>query len=425
MNTTFNKYKWINLIAFSLLYVMVYMGRFNINDQMRNLAVELSLTGIQQELIHVSVFAGYAAGSMVFGYMADRKGPKNVILIGSTLSIMINFSVAFLVNWKIILCLWFLNGCVQSMVWVGGISLLANWFHDRERGKGIGIANFFSGFSHAMAYLIPLTLFLLWPEMEWRLNLIIPTTLMGVFVYIFGMTAVDKPKDKELEPYCMHSKKQASRELRLEEMAAKGQLPWKYFFKRKRFLVWCGIAMFSSICRYGLLNWIPLYYRTDEGGKILSESFSNLILPIGMAFGTLLITWVTGNKFSKTKGIVVTAMAALCGTLVVIFPMIDDAQTVSVAIFFTGFALYGINGILWIYAIDEGCRTFAGTAAGILNGFAYLGACLEGFLFPAVLKLVPNIMTVFVVMELFCIVIVICGMMVSRKDTVIVPEVRE
>ena len=94
-------------------------------------------------------------------------------------------------------------------------------------------------------------------------------------------------------------------------------------------------------------------------------------------------------------------------------------------IFFTGFALYGINGILWLHAIDQGCRIFAGTAAGIFNGFAYLGACLEGVVFPAAMKLFEASMTVFVVMEVLCICMVICGMAVSKKNTVIVPEVRE
>lgn len=183
--------------------------------------------------------------------------------------------------------------------------------------------------------------------------------------------------------------------------------------------------MLSSICRYGLLNWIPLYFTQKNGVTILSETFSNLTLPVGMAFGTLIVTWIAGTKLLNNKGIIITAMAAICGALVMIFPMVHNYQTVLAGIFFTGFALYGINGILWLHAIDQGCRVFAGSAAGIFNGFAYLGACLEGIIFPVAMKLFGDSMTVFVVMEVLCIGMVICGMAASKKNTVIVPEVRE
>ena len=144
-----------------------------------------------------------------------------------------------------------------------------------------------------------------------------------------------------------------------------------------------------------------------------------------MAFGTLIITWVAGTKLIDNQGIIVTAMAALCGMLVVIFPMVQEEAAILTGIFFTGFALYGINGILWLYALDQGGRVFAGSVAGILNGFAYLGAFLENLLFRTVLNLFSGNMAVFLVMEAFCVCMVICGMVVCKKNTVVIPEVRE
>ena len=139
-----------------------------------------------------------------------------------------------------------------------------------------------------------------------------------------------------------------------------GKMPWKYLFWKTNFIWWCFIAMLSSICRYGLINWIPQYYDNGSGDGLLSESFSNLTLPVGMAFGTLIVTWIAGTKMFNNKGLVVIAMAAISCTLVAMFPMIDDTQSILIGIFFTGFALYRINGILWVHAIDQGCRVFSG-----------------------------------------------------------------
>ncbi|MEG2345472.1 MAG: MFS transporter [Anaerovoracaceae bacterium] len=407
------------------MYNLVYLGRFNVNNLIGNFAMELGMTVAQQNIITLSLFASYAIGSFFNGHFADKYGAKKVILLGVSVSIMVNFSVSLMENWIAIWIATVVNGFFQSMIWIGGISMLAHWWQEGERGKGIGIVNFFSGISHATSYLVPLLFLAVWPEMEWRLNFIFPICILMAFAYIFGMVAVERPEEKGLKPYAEKNHKQRKREDAFIKRKMKDKPSWGYFFKQKKFLWWCGIAILSSICRYGLLNWIPMYYAGEGQINILNDNFSNLTLPIGMAVGTLVITWVAGTKFFNNKGIIVTAMAALCGTLVLIFPMINNTQIVLVGIFFTGFALYGINGLLWLYAIDEGCRVLSGTAAGILNGFAYLGACLEGFILPLTLNVFEDVMAVFIVLEALCIGMVICGMIVSKKDTIVVPEVRE
>lgn len=425
MEKKFQEYKWRSLAAFAFMYNLVYLGRFNVNNSIGHLSKELFLTSGQQEIITTSVFVTYAAGSFINGYLADRWGAKKAVILGGVISGLLNITVPFQIHWVPLLVIWLANGYFQSMIWVGGISLLANWWKEGERGKGVGIANFFSGMSHTTAYLIPVLLFAIWPEMSWQQNFSIPILLLILFACFFGICAVEKPEDKGLPPYESNNKRHNEREANLRSIAENNRLPWKHFFTQEKFLWWCAIAMLSSICRYGLLNWIPLYFKERNESAILSDTFLNLTLPVGMAFGTLIITWIAGTKLFNNKGIIVTVMAALCGTLVVIFPMVPDSRSVLVGIFFTGFALYGINGILWIHAIDQGCRVFAGSAAGIFNGFAYLGACLEGAVFSAVLHIFSDTMMVFVVMEALCICMVICGMVASKKDTVIMPEVRE
>ncbi len=425
MNRKFEQLKWIGLIAFSLMYNLVYLSRFSINNIWEELSDQVMITSVQQELIQSSVFIAYAIGSFFNGYLADRWGAKKTIFLGCAMSGLLNMSIPLQSHWIVLLCIWLANGYFQSMIWVGGIALLANWWKEGQRGKGVGIANFFSGLSHATAYALPIVLLHLYGNADWKLNFALPVLLLFLFTFLFGVAAVEKPEDQGLQPYAVENSYYRTREEALKERKAQRGLPWSYFFRQKNFVWWCVIAMTCSICRYGLLNWIPLYYADHQGGMILSSSFSNLALPLGMAFGTLTITWIAGAKLFNNKGIIITAMAAICGTLVMIFPMVQDTRTVLAGIFFTGFALYGINGILWLYAIDQGGRVFSGSAAGILNGFAYLGACLEGVVFPIAMKLFPNPMTVFIIMELMCICMVICGMVVSRKNTVVVPEVRE
>ena len=426
MEQRFDHYKWITLISFALMYNFVYLGRFNVNNNMDNFVADAGMNGTQTHILSVSVFISYAAGSVINGYLADRYGSKRLVICGGLGTILMNGLVSLENQWGLLLGTWIVNGLFQSMIWVGGISMLSHWWAEGYRGKGVGIANFFSGISHVTAYLLPILIVSLWPDIGWRTGMVIPMGILLIFVIVFAFVAVEKPQDKKLPAYAVHSQNHQKREEILRIRAEEGKTPWLYFLQLRNFWWWCAIALLSSICRYGLLNWIPVYYQQENGEEILSETFSNLMLPVGMAFGTLVITWVAGTRLFDNKGIIVTAMAALCGTLVITFPMLENTQSVLVGIFFMGFALYGINGILWVHAIDQGCRVFARSAAGIFNGFAYWGAFLETVLFPAVLRLFDdNYLVIFVCMEILCIFMVVCGIVVSKKNTIISPEIRE
>lgn len=425
MEKSFNIYKWTSLLSFAVMYNFVYTGRFSVNNMIEYFAEELSITQTQQEWISASVFLCYALGSFINGYLADLYGGKKIAVLGGVMTACLNIAVTLQNGWISVFVIWSLNGYFQSMIWVGGISMLANWWKEGERGKGVGIANFFSGMSHVTAYLLPAIVIYMAPGTNWENNIIIPSLILLVFVVAFSVLAVERPDIRGLQPYKMMSERHRKREFVLRRMFTEGEKPWRFFAGQRTLWWWCAIAMLSSLCRYGLIYWIPLYYSERQGASILSENFSNLILPIGMAFGTLVITWVAGTKAFNNKGIIVIAMAAVCGALVVTFPVINNTQTVLVGIFLTGFAIYGINGILWVHAIDQGCRVFAGTTAGILNGFAYMGAFAQEFIFDDVTVLFGTDLSVFVLIEIFCIMMIICAMAVSKKNTVVAPEVKE
>lgn len=425
MEKNFKKYKWITLIVFSAMYNFVYLGRFSVNNMMPYISEDIDITIREQSIVNDSVFAAYAFGSLINGYISDRVGGKKTVIIGGVSTSLLNMCIAIQDEWSGLLLINTLNGYFQSMIWVGGIKILSQWWVEGERGKGVGIVNFFSGMSHTVAYLFPVMVISLWPQFGWQGVFVIPIAVLMLFVILFAIFAKERPQDIGIEPYKISMAIQIKKEERFKRALQNGEFPLKQLFRHTNFIWWCLIALFSSICRYGLINWIPKYYESGSGEALLSESFSTLTLPIGMAFGTLIVTWIAGTKMFDNKGIVVVAMAALSGTLVVVFPTINDTQSILVGIFFTGFALYGINGILWIHAIDHGCRVFSGSAAGILNAFAYLGAFLERFIFPEALKVFNNYFSVFIIMEIMCLIMVACGMVVSKKNTIIVPEVKE
>ncbi len=415
----YSYYKWFNLIAFSLLYNTVYIGRFNLNNVLPQVVDEFSLLPYQQTMLSSSVFIAYALGSLINGRIVDGSSPKRMIALGASTSILANLAVSFAANWQVILLLWMINGYFQSMIWVSGMCLISKWWSSRERGLAGGLANFASGLSHVTAYVVPVAIGALFPYLTWREKFALPMSVIAFFLVIFWFLVTDEPEQNKLLNYNEDNPKVYNRESYLKrEVRDRHGNPWRYFFTRSKFLWWCAIALLSSLCRYGLLKWIPIYYMGEQHSiYILNPIFSNLILPLGMAIGTLILSWLTGKIFLQNKGLMIIGSAALCGTLVIIFPTMTSPEIILICIFCTGFFLYGINGILWIYAMDRGGRIYSGTTVGILNCFAYVGAALEAFIFPAILKITGQLLSIFILMELFCVAMIICGMIVSDKDT--------
>jgi sugar phosphate permease len=58
---------------------------------------------------------------------------------------------------------------------------------------------------------------------------------------------------------------------------------------------------------------------------------------------------------------------------------------IGVLLFIAGFFIYAINGVVWAYATDIGGRVFSGTAAGVLDWAAYMGAAVQAIVFGAII----------------------------------------
>lgn len=418
----FKSNKWLTLLTFGFLYTVVYIGRFGLIYSLDEISLQIEMSYNIKHAISGCVFLSYALGSLINGRIVDYTlKPKRMILIGTSISIFSNICMVSAVTWKDLLWLSLVNGYFQSMIWVSGVCLVTQWWKSSERGIGGGIANFFSGLSHVTAFFLPEMIVISYFKLEWQNEIAAPLVFTTIFLLLFAVLAQNDPSKIGCEDY-KEDEWMAKKELYLY-MKTKGKKnPWVFFFKEKKMWCWCAIAFLSSLCRYGLLVWIPEYYSAVHFIDQMDANFANLILPLGMAFGTLILSLITSYYFKNNKGIMVVICAACSGTLITIFPMMLSLRIALIGIFGTGFFLYGINGILWIYAMDMGGRVRAGTVAGVLNCCAYIGTFLETYVFSFVLQYTGSRISTFVLMEVLCIAMAGFAILVSEKDTVVETE---
>ena len=134
-----------------------------------------------------------------------------------------------------------------------------------------------------------------------------------------------------------------------------------------------------------------------------------------------IIPWLSDKVWSQNRLPWVIISAAAGALTVFGFMGVGPGFAASALLFFAGFFIYGINSLVWAFATDVGGRAFGGTATGILDCAAYIGASVQAIFFGSVLSGSGNWTLVFAcIIGVMCILIVsaiIAGLGQNKKES--------
>lgn len=148
-------YKWIMLISCCIVFSHYHAARMLIYPVLPVLKEEFHLSYTGLGLLSSGYDIGYGLTLLLGGYLADRFNRKYLICLGllwlSVLKVLTGFSSspAQLVLFRV------LTGMSFGTYFGAGLSLIAESFQQRERGKAMGIHGMAAGLGRAVT--IPLT----------------------------------------------------------------------------------------------------------------------------------------------------------------------------------------------------------------------------------------------------------------------------
>ena len=385
--TVFRKHAWSVLLAFSVLYCFLYCGRQNLSFAIPVMMNEEGWTALQLGILTSIQFWTYAFGHLINGRLGEIVGVNRLIIFGMVTSASMNLCIGFQNNLLFIAIFWAINGYVQSMLWSPGMALIANWWPGNNRGFAIGFANAFSGLGSVVtAFAVSLS-FVLFKDLGWRGAFIGSALVMFIVAIVYPLFAKEKPSDIGLPEYVDSCEKRETADNKLKKIIKeKGKLyPYVYLFKQWKFDLWIIIIACSSIGRYGLLTWIPTYYVEVFNVDIEQGIIGSVVCPLGMAVGALVIPWISDKVWAQNRLPWVVISSAASALTVLGFMYTEPGLLASLLLFFAGFFIYGINSLVWTFATDIGGRNFSGTATGILDCAAYIGASVQAIFFGGIL----------------------------------------
>lgn len=417
----FNKYAWSVLLSFSILYCFLYCGRQNLSFAIPVMMSEEGWTALQLGVLSSVQFWAYALGHLVNGRLGEIVGVNKLIIIGMFLSAIMNLLIGFQSSLLIITILWGINGYVQSMLWSPGMALIANWWPGSKRGFATGFANAFSGLGSVVTAFVVSASLVVFSDMGWRAAFVGAAIVMILITIVYPLFSKEKPSDIGLPEYIDSNEKRENNDNELKKIIKdKGKLyPYIYLLKQWKFDLWIIIIACSNIARYGLLTWIPTYFVEVFNTDIEAGIIGSIVCPLGMAAGALIIPWLSDKLWSQNRlpWVIISSVASVVAVFA--FRKAEPGIVASLLLFFAGFFIYGINSLVWAFATDIGGRIFGGTATGILDCAAYIGASVQAIFFGSVLTNSGNWNFVFLcivgVLGIMVIAALLAGVEQSKK----------
>ena len=374
-------------------------------------------TALQLGVLSSVQFWAYAFGHLINGRLGEIVGVNKLIVIGMVLSALMNVLIGFQSSLLMITILWGLNGYVQSMLWSPGMALLANWWPGSKRGFATGFANAFSGLGSVVTAFVVSVSLVVFADMGWRAAFIGSAIVMLAVAVIYPFFAKEKPSEVGLPEYIDSNAKREENDQELKNIVKeKGKLyPYVHLLKQWKFDLWIVIIACSNIARYGLLTWIPTYFVEVFGADIEEGIIGSIVCPLGMAAGALIIPWLSDKLWSQNRlpWVIISSLASIGA----VFGFMNAGPGIMAAVllFMAGFFIFGINSLVWAFATDIGGRIFAGTATGILDCAAYIGASVQAIYFGSVLTNSGNWNFVFLCIIAVLSVMVFAAILAGRE----------
>ena len=126
--------RWSVLAIISLMYMVTYIDRSNISVAAPAIAKELSLSKIELGLIFSAFIWAYAIGQVPGGWLADRFGPRRVLLIIVPFWSLMTSATAFASGLTSLFAIRFIFGLGEAGAFPTASRAMQLWFPRSERG---------------------------------------------------------------------------------------------------------------------------------------------------------------------------------------------------------------------------------------------------------------------------------------------------
>ncbi|QQX83461.1 MFS transporter [Cupriavidus necator] len=355
-----------------LMYFIAYIDRVNISVAAPLIREEMGLTTSQLGLVFSAFAYPYAAMQILGGWMADKFGPKKVLIVLSLIWGVATVLTGFAGSVLMLVVLRFVLGIGEGGAFPTATRAFTYWMPVAERGFAQGITHSFARLGGAIT---PPIVLVIVAAAGWREAFIVLGAVSLGWTLLYAFFFKDSP-DKHRRVTAQELQEIGYRRGDSQQ-AAKVATPWRRLFRRMWLVTFVDFCYGWSLWVY--LTWLPSYLKEARGFDLKQLAlFTALPLMAGVVGDTL--GGVLSDRIYRRTGNLRLARGAilfvgLAGSLMFIVPMTSTGDAVNAVILLSlsFFFLELTNAVLWSLPLDIAGK-YAGTAGGMMNtGFGVAG----------------------------------------------------
>ncbi len=360
------------LISSIIGYATFYFVRKNLSVAMPAMEAHLGIHKAQLGLFLTMHGVLYGFSKFANGILADRANARIFLVVGLSVSAILNIFFGLSSTVLALGIIWTLNGWFQGMGFPPCARLMTNWFSPRELATKFALWNM----SHPLGggFIVILCAYLV--GFDWRLCFFVPAAIALLCAFFLWLTLPDTPPSvglPEIEGTTTGDTKTDGPEF------------WgflvKHVFTNKYIWIVSLANFFVYTIRYAVLDWGPTllmeakHIRIAHGGLMIAGfEFCGL-------FGAIIGGRLTDRYFRGRAVPVCLAFMILAGVFVFLFWKIPAQSEITTATLLglAGFFVYGPQCLLAVTAANLATKKAAATAIGLTSIFGYASTVVSGW----------------------------------------------
>ena len=350
---------------FALLYIgwcISYIDRAAINIALASIGKEFSLNPSEMGMVLSVFFVGYAVMQLPGGWLADKFGSKNVIII--SLLVWSLFTVFSGLAWSLasLIAIRLLFGLGEGAFPCASLKGIAEYFPKIERPKMTGalLSSNYIGSAIAPMVVAPLLLFVGWRNMFFSIG-VIGVIFVVLYRYIMrNIKAIEEEQEKTSKTQKVDLK-----------ILLKIPLMWQLV------IAWFGLSLVNK----GLDSWMPTYLLTVRHLDLKSIAILTPLPFIAAGIATGIGGWVMVRFFAEREKYLLMFAAMLTAFFLY---FMYTAQTVIMVIVFQSL-VYFFKSFVLAAALALPQKMLPGAVIGSASGMINLGGQSAGFISPVII----------------------------------------
>jgi sugar phosphate permease len=386
-----SKTRWLVLLLISLMYMITYMDRTGISIAAPAMAKEFGLSQTALGIVFSVFLWAYALGQIPLGSLADRLGPRLVLLIIVPFWSLMTAMTAIAGGIASLIVIRFVFGLAEAGAFPAATRAMQLWFPKAERGIVHGVTHSFSRFAVAVVPFIAVSIMVAF-GWRWIFYVFGAAGLLWSVAFYFlyrNLPEEDaKVNQSELAQIRGRDLDGAIKQVDLHQHVAP---PWRVIFRSAN--MWYIAAGYCCFYygTYFFMTWFPTYLLEYRHLSLKSVGvLASLPLLAGMV-GDIVGGTLTDTVYRKTGKLkfarrIVAAPAMLAsGACLIPAAMTHSALTAILCLTASLFFLELVISPAWAVPMDVGGE-FSGTVSGVMNMAGSLAASLSPIIFGALVQ---------------------------------------